>query len=475
MSTRRYERMNQQRQSSKPKLRVAAYCRVSTDHEDQANSFESQKRYFRQYIEQNPNWELHEIFADEGLSGTSTKKRKEFNRMIVSAKNKDFDLIVTKEISRFARNTLDSIYFTRELKKYGIGVIFMNDNINTLDGDSELRLAIMSSIAQEESRKTSERVKWGQRRQMEHGVVFGHSMLGYDIHDGKMRVNEEGAKIVRLIFHKFVNEGMGTRLIARELQEAGIAPTRAVQWQSSVILRIIRNEKYCGDLVQRKTYTPDYLSHDKKYNNGEEDFIIIKNHHLPIISRELFEQANQILDERAASQTGKSKYSNRYPLSGKIRCGLCGGSYVARCKKRKVGTPYLLWRCQEANKNGRPHTDADGNQLGCNGQSIRNEDVIHILQMVVESLQFDKKNFMDNLLSMIQGVIFADCSDEQLDSLQAKLLEVEHEISMLLCSKSSDECFYAELLSKAVVVGKKQIDVYLRKLSFKWSYGIDLE
>ena len=159
MSIDKYETLNQERKIQNMKKRVAAYCRVSTDNDDQANSFESQQRYFRQYIERNPDWELYAIFADEGISGTNTKKRKEFNRMIACAKNGDFDLIITKEISRFARNTLDSIFYTRDLKKHGVGVIFLNDNINTLDGDAELRLAIMSSIAQEESRKTSERVK----------------------------------------------------------------------------------------------------------------------------------------------------------------------------------------------------------------------------------------------------------------------------------------------------------------------------
>ena len=171
----------------------------------------------------------------------------------------------------------------------------MNDNINTLDGDAELRLAIMSSIAQEESRKTSERVKWGQKRQMEQGVVFGRSMLGYDVDGGKMTINEEGAKVVRLIFHKFVNEGKGTHVIARELREEGISPMRVKEWSNTVILRVIRNEKYCGDLVQKKTYTPDFLSHEKKYNRGQEEFVIIKDHHEPIISRELFDEANRIL------------------------------------------------------------------------------------------------------------------------------------------------------------------------------------
>ena len=185
-----YEILNRERESAEAKKRVAAYCRVSTDNEDQVNSFESQQRYFRRYIEEHPDWELYEIFADEGISGTNTKKRKAFNRMIEEAKSGAFDLIITKEISRFARNTLDSIYYTRELKRYGVGVIFMNDGIHTLDGDAELRLAILSSIAQEESRKTSERVKWGQKRRMEQGVVFGRDMVGYDVRDGKMYINE---------------------------------------------------------------------------------------------------------------------------------------------------------------------------------------------------------------------------------------------------------------------------------------------
>ncbi|NBH13179.1 recombinase family protein [Lachnospiraceae bacterium] len=408
MSIDKYETLNQERMIRCTKRKVAAYCRVSTDNEDQANSFESQQRYFRQYIERNPDWELYEVFADEGISGTNTKKRKEFNRMIACAKNGDFDLIVTKEISRFARNTLDSIFYTRDLKKHGVGVIFLNDNINTLDGDAELRLAIMSSIAQEESRKTSERVKWGQKRQMERGVVFGRDMLGYDVRGGKMYINEEGAKIVRLIFHKFVNEKKGTHVIARELFEAGIKPMRVKEWQNTVILRIIRNEKYCGDLVQKKTYTPDFLSHEKKVNLGQEEFVIIKDHHDPIIPREMFDEANRMLDERSSSQTGKAKYSGRYPFSGKIKCGCCGLSYVARYKTRKNGSCYKAWRCLEAVRHGSPHIDKAGNQVGCRSLSIRNEDVAHIMYLLTRSLQYNKKKFTDNLVAVIKYIISSD-------------------------------------------------------------------
>ena len=527
----RYERLNQERKLIDNKKKVAAYCRVSTDNEDQANSFESQQRYFRQYIERNPDWELYEIFADEGISGTSTKKRKEFNRMIACAKNGDFDLIITKEISRFARNTLDSIYYTRDLKKHGVGVIFMNDNINTLDGDAELRLAIMSSIAQEESRKTSERVKWGQKRQMEQGVVFGRSMLGYDVENGKMTINEEGAKVVRLIFHKFVKEGKGTHVIARELREAGINPMRVKEWSNTVILRAIRNEKYCGDLVQKKTYTPDYLSHEKKYNRGQEEFVIIKDHHEPIISRELFEEANRILDAKSLSQEGKAKHSNHYPFSGKLKCGRCGASYVARYKTRKDGSKYKAWRCFEGAKFGSPHIDKAGNQVGCSGESIRNEDAIHIMYLVCKQLNIDRKKITNNLTKIINSIISMDMTGTDTNALAEKIAEAEKKRTNLIdlytsgdidrseftalrakydteieslksmadsiekqqamiqkqqelmtdIKKALDELidgieyedeFYTQILDKMVINDRDNIDVYLNMLPLKWSYTV---
>lgn len=527
----RYERMNQERKIVDVRKRVAAYCRVSTDHEDQANSFESQQRYFRQYIERNPDWELSEIFADEGISGTNTKKRSEFKRMIACAKEGDFDLIITKEISRFARNTLDSIYYTRDLKKHGVGVIFMNDNINTLDGDAELRLAIMSSIAQEESRKTSERVKWGQKRRMEQGVVFGRSMLGYDVKDGKMTINEEGAKIVRLIFHKFANENKGTHVIARELREAGITPMRVKEWSNTVILRVIRNEKYCGDLVQKKTFTPDFLSHEKKYNRGEEEFVIIKDHHEPIVSRELFEKANRILDEKSLTQEGKAKHSNRYPFSGKIKCGCCGSSYVARYKNRKNGTRYKAWRCYKSATQGSPHTDKAGNPLGCSNPSIRNEDAVHIMYLVTRSLQLEEKKITANLLSVIQSVLSVNTNYSHIEKLKEQIQTVEDKRTQLIdlcisgaitkqefitkreaCDKEIcelqdtisgidqqhlladqqesvmkeitaaiheivsgveyEDAFYSQILDKMVVQSKDTVDVYLNLLPIKWSYAV---
>ena len=471
MSVNRYELLNEQYQNQQKKKRVAAYCRVSTDHEDQANSFESQQRYFRQYIQYHPDWELFGVFADEGLSGTTTKRRKEFHRMIACAKNGEIDLIITKEISRFARNTLDSISFTRELKRHGVGVIFMNDNINTLDGDAELRLAIMASIAQEESRKTSERVKWGQKRQMEQGVVFGRSMLGYDVKDGKMTMNQEGAEVVRLIFRKFVNEGKGAHTICRELREAGITPMQAKEWSSTVILRLLRNEKYCGDLVQKKTYTPDYLSHEKKYNNGQEAFIILKDHHEPIVSRELFDEANRILEERATSQAGKAKHSNRYLLSGKIKCGCCGCGYVSRYKTRRNGSSYRYWRCYEAAKHGARHIDSSGNPVGCSAPGIRNEDAIHIMNLVTRSLQFDRQSVAAQLLSVVHSVLRQD--EKKVNP--ARLQEIAGAIQQITDGMEYEDDFYRHILNKMIVVDAGHIDVCLNAHPFTWHYALSDE
>ena len=334
------------------KTRVAVYCRVSTDHNDQINSLKSQMIYFKEYIQKNTDWDLVEVFADEGLSGTSTKKRKEFLRMISMAKDKKIDLIITKEVSRFARNTVDTLTFTRELKALGIGVLFINDNINTLDNDGELRLTIMSSIAQEESRKTSERVKWGQKRRMEQGVVFGNGLYGYTLNNGKLNINEKEAEIVRMIFSAFVFEKKGGYTIARELNMSGVKPKYADEWSSNAILKMIRNEKYCGDLLQKKTCTPDFLSHKRINNNEFEEKLLIKNHHEPIVSREVFEMAQAELNKRSVKKADSSRHSVRYWCSGKVFCGECGCRYVSSSSKSKKGYVYKGWRCFNAKNNG---------------------------------------------------------------------------------------------------------------------------
>ncbi|MCI8335840.1 MAG: recombinase family protein [Peptococcaceae bacterium] len=333
-------------------IKAAAYCRVSTERDEQLNSLANQQQFFRQYIQQQPDWELTDIYVDEGASGTAVNHRRGFLKMLADGKAGKFQILLTKEISRFARNTLDSIYYTRKLKEWGIGVIFLNDNINTLDADAELRLTIMASIAQEESRKTSERVKWGQKRQMEKGIVFGHSLLGYQLRQGALEVEETGAAVVRQIFDKFVREGKGASLIARELTAAGIpTPSGGQEWSHNVVLKILKNQKYMGDLVQKKTYTPSYLTHKKKVNRGEEPFIVLKQHHPAIISPALFAKAAAILQERGRRQREGSRYSQSYGLSGKLYCSQCGNRLVARTKKRGEKT-YLYWQCYGKIKKG---------------------------------------------------------------------------------------------------------------------------
>lgn len=512
--------------------RIAAYCRVSTDKEDQANSLESQQKYFKDYIDRNPYWEFSGIYIDEGITGTSTKKRHSFNRMIADAKNYKFDMIITKEISRFARNTLDSIFYTRKLKELGVGVLFVNDNINTLDADAELRLTIMSSIAQEESRKTSERVKWGQKRRMEQGVVFGRDMLGYDVRGGKIIINPDGAEIVKMIFNKFLNEGKGCFVIARELREAGIRTARGnTKWSNTIILKILRNEKYAGDLVQKKTYTPSYLNHEKKYNKGQEDFVTIKNHHEAIIGREMFEKAQLELKHRSPGEEQKKRHTNRYCFSGKIKCGFCGTTFVPRSKKRKDGSIYKAWRCGEAAGHGRPHVDKAGNQIGCDGRQISDGDFMLIMSEVVKKLNIDKEAAIDNLTDIIKSVFRLNNENSNTDKLHIKKKQIEEKkqallelylskeitkadfhkmnaklendveiikkeiekkskqaellkyqddiladitamISGLAYGEFQDPTFYRNLLDKIVVYERDKIDVYLNLFAYKLCYVI---
>lgn len=388
-------------------MKIAAYCRVSTDKSDQINSFESQQRYFYEYIDRQPDWELYRIYADEGITGTNTKKRTEFNRMINDAKQHCFDLILTKEVSRFSRNILDTVSYTRDLRKLGIGVQFMNDGINTLEPDSELRLSIMGSIAQEESRKTSSRVKWGQTRRMEQGVVFGRSMLGYDVKNGKMTVNPQGAEIVRLIFHKYVHERKGTTIIARELSEAGYKTlTGSTNWRNTVVLKILRNEKYCGDLKQKKTITPDYLTHQKKYNRGEEDFIFLKDHHAPIIERELWDKAQREITRRDTDGKHFSGHGNLYSLSGKIICGECGKSFVCRKRKSKDDSFYRVWRCGTNTSKGKRHTGLSGNNTGCNvGFQIREDVILDIIKKSLNTLNLNSNAIIKDVIGTIQEAI----------------------------------------------------------------------
>ena len=417
-------------------IKVAGYCRVSTDKEDQANSFEAQQHFFREYIQRQPNWELYAIYADEGITGTSTKKRYQFNRMIQDGINGKFQLIITKEVSRFSRNILDTIKYTRELKAAGIGVIFMTDGISTLEPDAELRLSIMSSIAQEESRRTSSRVVWGQTRQMEKGIVFGHSLLGYDVKNGKITINRDGAEIVRIIFEKYALEQMRTSEIAAYLTQHGYTTASGrTCWNSGSIIKILKNEKYVGDLIQKKTYTPDFLTHEKKRNTGEQPFIAIRNHHTPIISREIWEKAQARLQQNNKHNGKMVGHSNRYLFSGKIRCGECGATFVCRTRTLADGTKKRRWCC------------ATSLRRGCNacsvGTLVRDEDAMQMLRQALRSLQLDTEAIVCRFTCWILEVGEEDTTDR----LQQKIERIQNKKAAMMDSYFSGEITKEEMLT----------------------------
>lgn len=389
-------------------IRAAAYARVSTDKDDQVNSLKSQKSYFAQYINEHSGWILTNVYYDTGISGTQTCGRAGFNAMIDEALHGKIDLILTKEVCRFARNTVDTLFYTRKLKEAGVGVIFTIDNINTLDCDGELRLTIMACIAQEESRKTSERVKWGQKRRMEQGIVFGGNMLGYTVKGGVMTINEEEARIVRAIFHKYTNEDKGTYIIAKELLEEGMYPKNACAWSAAVILRVLKNEKYVGDLCQKKTITPNFLTHAKKRNSGEEEMIYLTDHHEPIIDRQLWNRTQARIKARSrigfrAAECGQNEdkssgQNSRCWCGGRIYCAECKSRFVSRVKVRADKSVYRAWRCHTAACKGTLKISADKRTTGCDNISLNEKSLLACVYYAISMVPVDFKRLKNEAL-----------------------------------------------------------------------------
>ncbi|MBQ2253559.1 MAG: recombinase family protein [Clostridia bacterium] len=432
-------------------VRVAAYCRVSTDSEDQWNSLESQKKFFQKEIQRNPNWVDCGIYADEGISGTTLDNRKEFKRMIDHAKAGNIDLIVTKEVSRFSRNIVDTLTIVDELARIGVYVYFMADCITTSNPEERERLDQLALYAQQESKRTSKRVRWGHQRNMERGVVFGRkNMYGYDIvrdtHRGPQRfeIIEEEAEIVRKIF-QWYSEGDGTFVIAKRLEQMGVKSKYQNGWSNTVILRILRNEKYVGDLAQGKTYTPDPMSHKKKYNRGGSDFYYITDHHpeSAIISRDLWNVVQQKLEENSPSEEAKAKHNNRYWLSGKVFCGVCGGKYISMTKKQKSDT-YRAWACYANNHRGARKTIVndlgESMEVGCDNKRV-NERVLY--QAVKELLQYLLKNDTEALIRDImrlrQKIKDQKPNAKEIKKLEAKLEKARAREHKLLVMRMDDE------------------------------------
>ena len=344
-------------------LNVAAYCRVSTSQEEQENSYESQVAYYTKLITDTPEWNLVAIYADDGISGTDMKKRDNFNLMMERClrKDKDIDLILTKSISRFARNTVDCLSCIRRLKERNIAIYFEKEHINTLESTGELLITILSSQAQEESRNISENVKWGLKRKYENGEVLIKRIFGYEKGtDKNLHIITEEAEFVRMIYKKYL-EGQSLNGIANLLTKMKVKTIRGnTRWNGSSIRVILTNEKYIGDAVAQKTFTADYLLKDRRKNKGELPQYYVQDFHEPIISKELYYLVQQEMKRRACmkkkSMAGgteelEGKYSGKFALSKILICGECGSEY-RRQTSRKSGKEKAVWRCENRLRNG---------------------------------------------------------------------------------------------------------------------------
>lgn len=361
--------------------RVAAYCRVSTVLEQQENSYEAQVSYYIDKIANNPNWILAGIYADDGRSATNTKKRDDFNAMIEDCMAGKIDMVITKSVSRFARNTVDSLLFIRMLKEKNIGVIFEKEGINTLESTGELLITVLSSQAQEESRNISENTRWGIVRQFEKGIfhINHKKFMGYTVDEnGQLVIVPEEAEIVRMIFRLFM-EGQSYSQICRILEDSGVKTvTGNTKWARCVVEKMLSNEKYMGDVLLQKTYTIDFLTKKRVINKGIVPQYYIKGNHEAIIPEDLFLNVQKEKVRRVSISCGENTvrkgYSAKYALSNVLVCGECGYPY-RRVVRSKRGKSKVVWRCRNRLMNGSRY---------CAASPMLDEDALH--KMVADAI-----------------------------------------------------------------------------------------
>ncbi len=353
------------------KIRMAAYCRVSTDDEDQLHSFDTQVAYYKKYIKEHPAYEMAGIYADEGISGTNTKKREQFKKMIMDCEEGKIDVVITKSISRFARNTQDCLQYSRKLKSLGIGILFEKEGINTLDSTGELLFTILSSLAQDESRNISENCKWGIRTKFKNGELHLNTFkfLGYDKDEnGKLIINKQQAKIVKRIYNEFL-WGRTPQEIAKELEEEHIPGCSGqTKWYATTVIGVLKNEKHMGDALLQKTYTADFLTKKQVKNNGEITQVYVKDSHKGIIDKETwqavqeeFERRKKFMIENGLTQYAYGAECN--PFKSKIFCGECGSSYTKHSLKRRG---IVQWECKNHRRDG---------ILLCKNEFVNNRDL----------------------------------------------------------------------------------------------------
>lgn len=413
------------------RLRVAAYCRVSTDDEDQIKSYNSMVTYYTDLIQNNKEWVFVGVYADKAITGTKVDKRDEFQRLIQDCMDGKIDLIIAKSIPRFARNTLDTLKYVRMLKERNIAVYFEVEKINTLK-DGEFLMTILSSVAQQEVENTSAYVKKGLKMKMKRGELVGfQGCMGYDydVATKSISINEEGAKVVRYIFERYV-AGAGSTMIARELNEQGIMTIKGNPWVSSSVMGIINNEKYKGDILLGKTFTVDPISKRRLENFGEEDRYYIHDHHEPIISEEMFARAQEIRNRRNGNRKhgvtpGKrEKFSRQYAFSCMLECGYCGGNLSRRRWHSNSKYKKTIWQCAKATK--------DGKRFCPDSKGIP-EQVIE--EAFVESYRMlcrDNKDVLEEFLKRTEKALGENSAEDQLNKLQKRIDNLSYKRKKLL-------------------------------------------
>lgn len=398
------------KEENKPKLKVAAYCRVSTDSDEQAGSYEMQVQHYTEYIGRNKEWELSGIYTDDGISGTNTKKREGFNEMIDDCMAGKVDMIITKSISRFARNTIDCLKYVRQLREKNIAIIFEKENINTLEASGELLLTIMASLAQQESASLSQNVKLGlQFRYQEGKVLVNHEhFLGYTKDgEGNLIIDEDEAKIVRRIYREYL-EGASLRDIAEGLERDKIKTGgKQYKWHLSTVRGILRNEKYMGDALLQKTITTDYIEKIRIKNDGTVPQYYVKDSQEPIIARDIFAQVQEEMIRRAnltSGRDGKKKriYSSKYALSSICTCTKCGDIY-RRIVWNNRGKKSTVWRCCTRVENG---------PFACDASTVKESELQNATVKAINQLLSCSDRMMRILKDNIETALADDNSDE---------------------------------------------------------------
>ena len=457
---------NNVKRGQKPKLRVAAYCRVSTDSDEQATSYEAQIEHYTEYISKNPDWVLAGIFADEGITGTNTKKRTEFNRMIDECMDGNIDMIITKSISRFARNTLDCLKYIRQLKEKNIPVFFEKESINTMDSKGEVLLTIMASLAQQESQSLSQNIKLGlqYRYQQGHVQVNHNRFLGYTKDaDGHLIIDPDQAEIVRRIYREYL-EGFSMDKIAAGLERDGILTGAGkAKWHTSTINKILRNEKYMGDALLQKTYTTDFLTKKRIKNNGTVPQYYVESDHEAIIPKDIFLLVQEELVRRRVVRTSKNgkrrNYSCKHCFAQMVFCGDCGEFY-RRVHWNNRGCKSIVWRCCSRLEN---------TGHACRSRTV-NEGLLEQVSIdAINQVLCEKDDFLKTLQSNIATVIrqgdtlSPEVIDERLQELQKELLKKANQKDDY--DAIADEILRLRDMRKQAEVNSTRMDEQLKQIN----------